>query len=86
VRDSGGDVERKTEAEVEVCQSHQGMVREAECLTLHRRMRKRFASNPYKVTNMMDVWEIDRLDVRAHAKSKNKYIYIYFRLNMYSRN
>jgi len=32
--------------------------------TLHRPARKRFARNPYTVTNVMDVWECDLLDYR----------------------
>ena len=32
--------------------------------TMQRLVRKRFPRNPYKVTNLMDVWECDILDVR----------------------
>jgi hypothetical protein len=31
--------------------------------TLHRPVRKRFLRIPYTVTNIMDVWECDLLDV-----------------------
>jgi len=36
--------------------------------TLHRPARKRFARNPYTVSNVRDVWECDLLDVQAYAK------------------
>jgi len=43
---------------------------------LHRPERKRFARNPYTVTNVMDVWECDLLDVQAYAKYNDSYRYI----------
>jgi len=39
-------------------------------------MRKRFPHNPYTVTNVMDVWECDLLDVYDHAKYKDNHRYI----------
>jgi len=36
--------------------------------TLNRPVRKRFAPNTYTVTNVMDKWECDLLDVQAFAK------------------
>jgi len=44
--------------------------------TLQRPVRKRFARNPYNVTNVMDVWECDLLDVQAHAKYNDNHSYI----------
>jgi len=41
---------------------------EKDAYTLHRPVRKRFARNPYTVTNVMNVWECDLLDVQAYAK------------------
>ena len=35
---------------------------EQDAYTLHRPVRKRFARNPYTVTNVGDVWEYDLLD------------------------
>jgi hypothetical protein len=37
--------------------------------TLHRLIRKRFPRNPYTVTNIMDVWECDLLDVKILVNS-----------------
>ena len=39
-------------------------------------MRKRFARNPCTVTNVLDGWECDLLDVQAYAKYNDKYGYI----------
>jgi len=36
--------------------------------TLQRHVRKLFACNPCTVTNVMDEWQCDFLDVRAYAK------------------
>jgi len=44
--------------------------------TLLRPVMKRFASNPYAVTNVMDVWERDLLDVQAYAKYNDNHRYI----------
>ena len=44
--------------------------------TLHRPVRKRFARIPYSVTNVMNVWECDLLDVQAYAKYNENYKYI----------
>jgi len=44
--------------------------------TLHRPVRKRFVRNPYTVTNVIDVWECDLLDVQAYAKYNDNHRYI----------
>jgi hypothetical protein len=36
--------------------------------TLHRPVRNQFFRNPYTVTNVIDVWECDVLDVQFLAK------------------
>ena len=36
-----------------------------EAYTLYRQVRKRFPRNPYSVTNVMDVWECDLVDVQS---------------------
>jgi len=41
---------------------------EQDAYTLHLPVRKRFARNPYTVTNVGDVWECDLLDVQSYAK------------------
>jgi len=47
----------------------------AEAYTLHRTMRKRFARNPYIVTNVIDVWEFELMGVQFYAKyNDNRYI------------
>jgi len=42
--------------------STKAWLEEQDAYTLHRPVRKRFARNPYTVTNVMDVWECDLLD------------------------
>jgi len=53
--------------------------------TLHRPVKKRFARNPYAVNNVMDVWECDLLDDRALGKSDDKYVYILFFIDVFSK-
>jgi len=52
--------------------------------TLHRPVRKGFARNPYTVSNVMDVWECDLLDVQAYAKYDN-YRYIILVIDVFSK-
>jgi len=47
-----------------------------EAYALHRPVRKRFARNRYNVTNVMDVWECDFLDVQPCAKYTDNQRYI----------
>jgi len=44
--------------------------------TLHRQVKKRLVRNPCAVTNVMDVWECELLDVQAYAKYNDNYRYI----------
>jgi hypothetical protein len=43
--------------------------------TLHKPVRKRVPCNPYTVTNIDDVWEMDLADLTNLAKYNNKYKY-----------
>jgi len=40
--------------------------------TFHRPIRRRFARNPYSVSNVIDVWECDLVDIQALAKFNDK--------------
>jgi len=53
--------------------------------TLHRPIRRCFARNPYSVNNVMDVSERDLVDVQALAKFNEKYKYILFVINVFSK-
>ena len=44
--------------------------------TLHKQVRKRFPRNPYTVTNIDDVWEIDFADLSSLPKYNDKYKYL----------
>jgi hypothetical protein len=41
--------------------------------TLHKPVRKRFPQNPYTVTNIDDIWEMDLADLISLSKYKDKY-------------
>jgi len=60
-------------------------LQEQDAYTLHRPLRKCFARNPYTVTNLMDVWECDLLDVKAYAKYNDNYKYILSVLDVFSK-
>ena len=40
---------------------------------MHRPVRKGFPSNPYTVTNVMDVWECDLMDMQSLSKYNDNY-------------
>ena len=44
--------------------------------TQHSPVRRRFLRNPYTVTNLMDVWECDLLDVQSLANYNDMHRYI----------
>ena len=44
--------------------------------TMHRPVQKRFLRNPYNVTNVMDVWECDLVDVQPLGKYNDNYKYL----------
>ena len=48
--------------------STKAWLEEEDAYTLHRPVRKRYAGNPYTVTNVLDVCECDLLDVQSYAK------------------
>jgi hypothetical protein len=53
--------------------------------TLHRPVRKRFPRNPYTVTNIMDVWECDLLDVQNFSNFNDKYKYLLSVIDVFSK-
>ena len=44
--------------------------------TLHKPAPKRFPRNPYTVTNIDDVWEMDLADLSSLSKHNNKFKYL----------
>ena len=44
--------------------------------TLEKPVRKRFPRNPYTVTNIGDVWEIDFADLSSMSRYNDKYKYL----------
>lgn len=53
--------------------------------TLHKAVRKRFPRNPYTVTNIDDVWEMDLADLSNLSKYNSKYRYILNVIDIFSR-
>jgi len=45
--------------------------------TFYKPVRKRFPRNPYTVTNIDDVWEMDLADFSSLSKYDDKYKYIF---------
>jgi len=65
--------------------STKAWLEEQDAYTLHRPVRKRFARNPYTVTNVMDVWEFDLLDVQSYAKYNDNFKYILSVIDVFSK-
>jgi transposase InsO family protein len=53
--------------------------------TLHKPVRKRFPRNPYTVTNIDDVWEMDLADLSSIAKHNDKYKFLLNVIDIFSR-
>ena len=53
--------------------------------TLHRPLRKYFPRNPYVVSNVMELWESDLLDVQNISKFNDNYKYILTVIDVFSK-
>ena len=53
--------------------------------TLHKQVRKRFQRNPYTVTNIEDVLEMDLGDLSSLAKYNDKFKYLLNVIDIFSR-
>jgi hypothetical protein len=53
--------------------------------TLHRPVRKRFPRNPYTVSNVLDFWECDLVDMQAFRKYNNGYKYLLTAIDVFSK-
>ena len=53
--------------------------------TLDKPVRKRFPRNPYTVTNIGDVWEIDFADLSSMSRYNDKYKYLLNVIDIFSR-
>jgi len=51
----------------------------------HRPVRKRFARNPSKVSNVMDVWKCDLINVEAYDEYNDNYRYILTVIDVFSK-
>jgi len=64
--------------------STKAWLEEQDAYTLHRPVRKDFARNPYTVTNVIDGWECDLLDVEPYAKYNDNFKYILSIIEVFS--
>ena len=53
--------------------------------TLHKPARKRFPRNPYTVTNIDDVWEMDLADLSSLSRYNDKHKYLLNVIDVFSR-
>ena len=53
--------------------------------TLHKPVRKRFPRNPYTVTNIDDVWEMDLADLSSLSKYNDRHKYLLNFIDIFSR-
>jgi len=53
--------------------------------TLHRPMRKRFPTRPYKTSGINDLWQLDLMEMIPYAKINNGYKYILNCIDVFSR-
>jgi len=53
--------------------------------TLHKPARKRFPRNPYTVTNIDDVWEMDLADLSSLSRYNDKHKYLLNIIDVFSR-
>ena len=53
--------------------------------TLHKPVRKRFPRNPYTVTNIDDVWEMDLADLSSLSKYNDRHKYLLNVIDIFSR-
>ena len=53
--------------------------------TLHRSVRKRIPRNPYTVSNLIDVWESDLVDVESLAKHNDGHRYHLTVIDVFSK-
>ena len=52
---------------------------------MHKPVRKRFLCKPYTVSNLIDVWEYDPLDMQSLAKYNDMHRYILSVIDIFSK-
>jgi len=78
-------VESKKKGKPQTFVATRAWLEEQDAYTLHRPVRKRFARNPYTVTNVGDVWECDLFDVKSYAKYNDNFRYILSIIDVFSK-
>ena len=77
--------ESKKKGKPQSIADNRAWLEDQDAYTLHRPVRKRFARNPYTLTNVGDVWECDLWDVQSYAKYKDIYRYILSVIDVFSK-
>ena len=62
-----------------------GWLLKQDTFTKHRPTHKRFPRNPYTVTNILDVWECDLMDMRSLSKYNDRYKYLLSVIDVFSK-
>jgi len=52
---------------------------------MHKPVRKRFVRKPYIMSNLMEVWECDLLDIRSLVKYNDMHRYILSVIDVFSK-
>jgi hypothetical protein len=60
-------------------------LQEQDAFTMHRPVRKRFPRNPYTITNALDVWECDLLDVQSLSRYNDRYRYLLTVIDVFTK-
>ena len=66
-------------------QSVYGWLLKQDAFTKHRPTHRRFPRNPYTVTNILDVWECDLMDMRSLSKYNDRYKYLLSVIDVFSK-
>ena len=69
-------IERQAEGKSVPLPKSRAWLERQDAYTLHKPVRKHFPRNPYIVSNVMDVWEAELLDVQSISKFNDNFKYI----------
>jgi len=78
-------IERQAEGKSVPLAKTRAWLESQDAYTLHKPVRKHFPRNPYVVSNVMDVWEADLLDVQNISKFNDNYKYLLTVIDVFSK-
>jgi len=77
-------IERQAEGKSVPLAKTRAWLERQDAYTLHKSVGKYFSRNPYVVSNVMDVWEADLLDVENVSKFNDNYKYLLTVIDVFS--